>query len=124
MKRYRTEPSPDIMLQKIYQTDDIYYEDKSLFFINPRRVINAYGNERLYKIQAVTVIPPLRAATSQEKRHQSKQSNSGHTSRRPFTQVFEDACETQQQKDIHICSTGYTKDALPLYTLINMREYR
>ncbi len=124
MKRYGTEPLPDIMLQKIYQTDDIYDEDQSFFFINPRRVINAYGNEQLYKIQAVTVIPPLRAATSQEKHRQPKQRNSVPISRRPFTQVFEDACETQQQKRILICSTGYTKDALPLYTLISMREYR
>lgn len=87
-------------------------------------MINAYGNERLYKIQAVTVIPPLKRTTSEEKRHQPKQSNSDLISRKPFTQVFEDACETKQQKDIHICSTGYTKDALPLYTLISMREYR
>lgn len=70
------------------------------------------------------MIPPLKRTASEEKRHQPRQSNSDPISRKPFTQMFAAACETAQQKDIHICSNGYTKDALPLYTLIDMREYR
>ena len=90
----------------------------------PGREIKAYGDEKLYKVQAVTVIPPFRSISSREKRHQSKRSSSGFNSGKTFSRMLEDACEKEQQKDIYIVNHGYTKDALPFYHLVNMREYR
>lgn len=69
------------------------------------------------------MIPSLGRISSREKRHQSKQSFSGSRFREPFTQVLEDACEKEAQRDIHISISGYTKDARPLSQLIRMREY-
>lgn len=90
----------------------------------PRRDIKAYGDEKLYKVHAVAVIPPLLNISSREKRRQPKQSSSNSAILHSFTQILEDACEKEQQKDIQICIHGYTKDALPLLQQVNMREYR
>ncbi|NBJ93664.1 hypothetical protein [Parablautia muri] len=68
------------------------------------------------------MIPPLRRISSREQRHQSKQ-NSSNAASRSFTRTLEEACEKEQQKEIHIQTTGYTKDALPFYHLVSMREY-
>ncbi len=67
------------------------------------------------------MIPPLRKISSREKRHQSKQNPS--TPAKGFTRALEDACEKEQQRDIHIHTTGYTRDARPFYHLVSMREY-
>lgn len=101
--------------------DDIFYVTIK---VSPRRDIKAYGDEKLYKVHAVTVIPPLKNISSREKRRQSKQSSSNSFLLQSFTQILEDACEKEQQKDIHIYINGYTRDALPLLQQINMREYR
>lgn len=69
------------------------------------------------------MIPPLRKISSQEEKRRSKQSSSNLFSKNPFTQVLEEACEKEQQRDIHIINTGYTKNALPFYNLVSMREY-
>lgn len=76
----------------------------------------------LYKVQAVAVIPRLRKLSSNDKKHQSKQNQSGF-SKKFFAEVLDEVCEKEQQKDIQICTSGYTKNALPYYNLINMREY-
>lgn len=82
----------------------------------------AYGYETLYKVQAVAVIPRLRKLSSNDKKHQSKQ-NQSNLSKKFFAEVLDEACEKEQQKDIQICTSGYTKNALPYYNFINMREY-
>lgn len=69
------------------------------------------------------MIPPLRRVFSQKEKHQSKQSSSSPFSENPFTEVLEDACKKEQQRDIHIVNSGYTKNALPFYNLVSMREY-
>lgn len=105
----------------MHKVDDIIYVTiKS----SPWRDIKAYGDEKLYKVHAVTVIPPLKSISSREKRRQSKQSSSNSFLLQSFTQILEDACEKEQQKDIQIYMNGYTKDALPFYHQVNMREYR
>lgn len=88
-------------------------------------IIKAYGDEKLYKVQAVTVIPPLRRISSNEKHYRSKKSSSDSASEKLFTQVLEDACEKEkeQQHNIHIYNNGYTKDALPYYFTVSKREY-
>jgi len=86
-------------------------------------IAKAYGDERLYKVQAVAVIPSLKRVLSEEKHHQPKRDTSDSSSKRNFTKVLEDACEKEQQRNIHICVNGYTRDARPFYHLVNMREY-
>ncbi len=68
------------------------------------------------------MIPPLKRISSREQRHQSKRNSSG-AAFKSFTGALEEACEKEQQRDIHIQTTGYTKDALPFYNLVSMREY-
>ena len=40
-----------------------------------------------------------------------------------FADVLDEACEREQQKNIHVYTNGYTKNAMPYYNFINMREY-
>lgn len=68
-------------------------------------------------------ITPLKKISSQDKNRQSKQNASKAFAKTFFSEVLEDACEKEQQRDIHIQTNGYTKDALPFYNFINMREY-
>ncbi|MCM1048193.1 MAG: hypothetical protein NC433_07200 [Clostridiales bacterium] len=68
------------------------------------------------------MIPRLRKYASDDKNHQSKQ-NPSNFARRLFSEVLDEACEKDQQQDIHIYTSGYTKNALPYYNFINMREY-
>lgn len=68
-------------------------------------------------------ITPLKKISSQDKNRQSRQNTSQAFAKTFFSEVFEDACEKEQQKNIHIQTNGYTKDALPFYNFINMREY-
>ena len=69
------------------------------------------------------MISPLRKVNSDEKKHQSKQ-NQSDTPRR-FADIFDEACEREEskQQNIHILTSGYTRNALPYYNFINMREY-
>ena len=83
----------------------------------------AYGYEALYKVQAVTMIPRPRRTSSEDKNHQSKQNKSDDLSRKFFSEILDEACEREQQKDIQIYTNGYTKNALPYYNIINMRAY-
>ncbi len=91
--------------------------------VDSKEGLEAYGYDKLYKVQAVTVIPRLRKASSDDERHQSKRDSSDSLSKKFFSEVFDEACKKEEQKNIHICTNGYTKKALPYYNLINMREY-
>lgn len=68
-------------------------------------------------------VAPLKKISSEDKNRQSKQNTSQAFARKFFAEVFEDACEKEQQRNIHIQTNGYTKDALPFYNFVNMREY-
>ena len=68
-------------------------------------------------------ITPLKKISSEDKNRQSKQNTSKTFAQTFFSTVLEDACAKEQQKDIHIRTNGYTKDALPFYNYVNMREY-
>lgn len=83
-----------------------------------------YAYERNYKVEAVTAITPLRKISSDDKNHQSKQNPSQAFTKTFFSEVLDEACEKEQTRNIHIKTTGYTKDALLHHTFINMREYR
>ena len=68
-------------------------------------------------------ITPLKKISSEDKNRQSKQNTSKTFAQTFFSKVLEDACEKEQQKEIHIQTNGYTKAALPFYNYVNMREY-
>ncbi|MBO5472169.1 MAG: hypothetical protein J6A08_00025 [Lachnospiraceae bacterium] len=68
-------------------------------------------------------ITPLKKITSEDQNRQSGQNTSQTFARTFFADVLEDACEKEQQKNIHIQTNGYTKDGLPFYNFVNMREY-
>ncbi|MDD6628579.1 MAG: hypothetical protein PUF03_10065 [Lachnospiraceae bacterium] len=74
-------------------------------------------------MEAVMAITPLKKISSEDKNRQSKQNTSKTFAKTFFSKVLEDACEKEQQKDIHIQTNGYTRDALPFYNYVNMREY-
>lgn len=87
-------------------------------------IVAVYAYEKNYKVEAVMAITPLRKITSNDKNHQSKQNPSKAFEKTFFSEVLDEACEREQAKNIHISATGYTKNALPYHTFINMREYR
>ncbi len=68
-------------------------------------------------------IPPLRKVSSEDQKRQSRQNTSRTFSKAFFSEVLEDACEKEQLRTIHIQTSGYTKDALPFYNFVNIREY-
>ncbi len=74
-------------------------------------------------MQAVVAIAPLKKVTSNDKNRQSKQNTSKDFAKTFFAKVLDDACEKEQQRNIEIQTSGYTKDALPFYNFVNMREY-
>lgn len=68
-------------------------------------------------------ITPLRKVSSNDKKRQSKQNPSQTFAKTFFARVLDEACEKEQNRDINIYTNGYTRDALPFYNHINMREY-
>lgn len=82
-----------------------------------------YANGNTYKVEAVMAVTPLKKISYEDKNRQSKQNTSQTFARTFFAEVLEDACEKEQQRNIHIRTNGYTKDALPFYNFVNMREY-
>lgn len=99
----------------------IYITERNKVF--PRREIHAYGYEKLYKVQAVTIIPPLKKFSSQDQNNRSKQNPSGTFVHKIFSEVLDEACEKEQERTIQIHTSGYTKNALPFYNIVKMREY-
>lgn len=69
------------------------------------------------------MIPRLRKASSEDEKRQSKRDSSDSLSRKFFAEVFDEACKKEEQKNICVQTSGYTKNALPFYYNINMREY-
>ena len=67
-------------------------------------------------------INPSRKVSSNLKR-QSKRNSSQTFTQIFFSKVLDEACEKERDKNIHIYTNGYTKDALPYYNYVNMREY-
>lgn len=91
--------------------------------VDSKEGLEAYGYDKLYKVQAVTVIPRLRKTSSDDEKHQSKRDSSDSLSKKFFSEVFDEACKKEEQKNIQIRTSGYTKNALPYYNFIKMREY-
>ncbi len=73
--------------------------------VDSKEGLEAYGYDKLYKVQA------------------SKQNSSDSLSNKFFSEVFDEACKKEEQKNIRVQTNGYTKHALPFYYNINMREY-
>lgn len=70
-------------------------------------------------------VSPLRKVSSNDKKHQAGQNPSQTFAQTFFSKVLDEACEREkaQERSIHVYTNGYTKDALPYYNFINMREY-
>lgn len=69
------------------------------------------------------MIPPLRRSSSDEQKHRFKRNSSGTLTEKFFSEILDKTCEKEQQKDIHVHTSGYTRNALPSCIFINMREY-
>ncbi|MCI8978922.1 hypothetical protein D5282_00300 [bacterium 1xD8-48] len=69
------------------------------------------------------VIPPLKKTFSDEKKHQSRQKHSSSPAKGIFSEILDKSCKKEQQNNIHIRTNGYTRNALPYVTFINLREY-
>lgn len=91
--------------------------------VDSKEGLEAYGYDKLYKVHAVAVIPRLRNTSSDDEKRQSKQNSSDSLSNKFFSEVFDEACKKEEQKNIRVQTNGYTKHALPFYYNINMREY-
>lgn len=59
-------------------------------------------------------ITPLK----KNKNHQSNQNPSKTLARKFFSEVLDEACEKEQNRNIEIRTNGYTKDALPFAILL------
>ncbi len=70
-------------------------------------------------------ITPLKKIKSNDQNRQSKQNSSKAFAPTFFSRVLDEACEKEreQSRQIEIRTSGYTKDALPFYNFVNMREY-
>ncbi len=82
-----------------------------------------YAADKNYKVEAVWAITPLRKVSSNNKKRQSKQNPSKTFSKLFFSEVLDEACEREEQKTIQIQTSGYTKNAMPFYNIVHMREY-
>jgi len=73
-------------------------------------------------VQAVTVVPELKKLSlkDREKRNQNTFQSS---QKKNFKKALDEAYtkNTPENPPVYIC--GYTKDALPVYSPINMKEY-
>ncbi|MCM1136937.1 MAG: hypothetical protein NC400_15355 [Clostridium sp.] len=69
------------------------------------------------------MIPPLRKAFSDEKKRQSKPYPPKPLTDKFFSEVLDETCEKAEQANLRICTSGYTRNALPYHVFINMREY-
>lgn len=68
-------------------------------------------------------ITRMKKVSSQDQNHQSKQNPSNAVARKFFSEVLDEACEKEVNRNIEIRTNGYTKQALPFYNFVNMREY-
>lgn len=73
-------------------------------------------------VQAVTVIPELKKLSLKE-RERRNQNTFQTSTKKTFKKALDEAYmqSTPENPPVYIC--GYTKDALPVYSPINMKEY-
>lgn len=73
-------------------------------------------------VHAVTVAPELKKLSLKD-REQRNQNTSQAYAKKTFKKALDEAYrqETPKNPPVYIC--GYTKDALPVYSPINMKEY-
>lgn len=67
-------------------------------------------------------VTPVKKAAS-DKNRQSKQNPSQTFAKKFFSEVLDEAFEKEQNRNIEIRTTGYTKSALPFQNFVNLREY-
>lgn len=67
-------------------------------------------------------VSPLKKTTS-DKNRQSKQNPSQAFAKKFFSEVLDEAFEKEQNRNIEVKTTGYTKNALPFQNFVNLREY-
>lgn len=74
-------------------------------------------------VQAVTVAPELKKLSLKERERRNQSNNYKPSEKKTFKKELEEAyCRsTPENPPVYIC--GYTKDALPVYSPINMKEY-
>ncbi len=74
-------------------------------------------------VQAVTVVPELKRLTLKERERRNQNSNYKPSEKKNFKKALDEAYSrsTPENPPVYIC--GYTKDALPVYSPINMKEY-
>lgn len=91
---------------------------------NPRRDIAIYGNNALYKLQAVTVVPPLKKIQENGDNSRNNQHTPDQPAQKDFAKVLKEKADTaRQDTSINYHTSGYTKDALAFYTIYQTREY-
>lgn len=73
-------------------------------------------------VQAVTAAPELKKLSLKD-RDRRNQNNYKAASKKSFKKALDEAYtqSTPENAPVYIC--GYTKDALPVYSPINMKEY-
>ena len=73
-------------------------------------------------VQAVSVAPELKKLSLKE-RERRNQNTFKPSEKKTFKKAFDEAYSrsTPENPPVYIC--GYTKDALPVYSPINMKEY-
>lgn len=82
-----------------------------------------YAAESLYSIQEVSVVfPTLRTRSEKKKNYQSTQ-NAYTPPEKSFSEALKEAKEKEQPRNIHVYTSGYTKNALPFQNLVSQREY-
>ena len=78
-------------------------------------------------MEAVMAMPALRKVSSNDKRRQPKQNPSETFAKKFFADILDEACEKEAEQThaqtIQVQTTGYTRNALPFYNIVKMREY-
>lgn len=86
-------------------------------------ITKTYAAENLYSIQEVSVVfATLRTRSEKKKDYQSTR-NTYSKSGKSFSETLNEATKKEQPHNIHVYTSGYTKNALPFQNLINQREY-
>ncbi|MBQ4284129.1 MAG: hypothetical protein IJB96_09405 [Lachnospira sp.] len=68
------------------------------------------------------MVTGIKSIDSNAKKHQSNQQNTGSNGK-AFAKALDEAKENQKSKNITVYTNGYTKNALPFYNFVNIREY-
>ena len=68
-------------------------------------------------------VTPVTKVASEDKNRQSKQNPSKTFAEKFFSEVLDEAFEKEQNRNIEIQTSGYTRNALPFQNFVNLREY-